>query len=107
MHLSPCFPPLQNHLMEMEARRAPAPTWDTVRYMIAQIQYGGRITDDFDALLMRTYAAKFFHQGVLQQAYVLYKADKGNAQYVIPEGTEIEVFRKVCRSSCFAQASLC
>ena len=52
----------QNHLMEMEARRAAAPTWDTVRYMIAQIQYGGRITDDFDALLMRTYAARFFHQ---------------------------------------------
>ena len=49
----------------MEARRAPGPTWDTVRYMIAQIQYGGRITDDFDNLLMRTYAAKFFHQGVL------------------------------------------
>ena len=53
---------VQNHLMEMEARRAAAPTWDTVRYMIAQIQYGGRITDDFDALLMRTYAARFFHQ---------------------------------------------
>ena len=53
---------LQNHLLDMEARRAPGPTWDTVRYMIAQIQYGGRITDDFDALLMRTYATKFFHQ---------------------------------------------
>ena len=53
---------MQNHLMEMEARRAAGPTWDTVRYMIAQIQYGGRITDDFDALLMRTYAARFFHQ---------------------------------------------
>ena len=25
-------------------------------------EYGGRITDDFDALLMRTFAAKYFHQ---------------------------------------------
>ncbi len=33
-----------------------------VRYMIAAIQYGGRITDDLDQLLMDTYAAKFFHQ---------------------------------------------
>jgi len=30
--------------------------------MIAAIQYGGRITDDLDQLLMDTYAAKFFHQ---------------------------------------------
>ena len=34
-------------------------------------------------------------QGVLQPGFVLYKAEKGNAQYVIPEGTEIEAFRKV------------
>ena len=35
---------------------------EQVRYMIAAIQYGGRITDDLDQLLMDTYAAKFFHQ---------------------------------------------
>lgn len=33
-------------------------------------------------------------QGVLQQGYVLYKADKGTAQYQIPDGTEIDIFRK-------------
>ncbi|KAK9794950.1 hypothetical protein WJX73_010224 [Symbiochloris irregularis] len=92
--LAACAQFLQNHLLDMEARRASGPTWDTVRYMIAQIQYGGRITDDFDALLMRTFAAKYFHQAVLQPKYVLYKSDKGNAQYDVPEGTEIEVFRK-------------
>jgi hypothetical protein len=34
--------------------------------MISCIQYGGRITDDFDQLLMDTFAEKYFHQGVLQ-----------------------------------------
>jgi hypothetical protein len=57
---------LQNHLLEMDAKKAPAPTWETVRYMISCIQYGGRITDDFDQLLMDTFAEKYFHQGVLQ-----------------------------------------
>ena len=46
--------------------RAPQPTWETVRYMVSVIQYGGRITDDFDQLLMDTFAEKFFHPGVLQ-----------------------------------------
>ena len=57
---------LQNHLLEMDAKKALAPTWETVRYMISCIQYGGRITDDFDQLLMDTFAEKYFHQGVLQ-----------------------------------------
>ena len=46
----------------MDTKKAAAPTWETVRYMVAAIQYGGRITDDLDQLLMDTYAAKFFHQ---------------------------------------------
>lgn len=32
-----------------------------VRYMVSVIQYGGRITDDFDQLLMDTYAEKYFN----------------------------------------------
>lgn len=50
----------------MDAKKASQPTWETVRYMISVIQYGGRITDDFDQLLMDTYAEKYFHPGVLQ-----------------------------------------
>ena len=52
----------QNHLLEAEAKRAGGPTWETVRYMVAAIQYGGRITDELDKLLMATYAEKYFHQ---------------------------------------------
>lgn len=50
----------------MDAKKAPGPTWETVRYMVSCIQYGGRITDDFDQALMDTYAERYFHQGVLQ-----------------------------------------
>lgn len=38
------------------------PDWATIRYMVATIQYGGRITDDFDRVLLETYAEKFYHQ---------------------------------------------
>jgi dynein heavy chain len=48
--------------MDMDGRKATQPDWSTVRYMVSTIQYGGRITDDFDRLLMDTYAEKFYHQ---------------------------------------------
>ena len=54
--------PIQNHLLDMDAKHAAAPTWETIRYMVSAIQYGGRITDEYDKLLMDTYAERFFHQ---------------------------------------------
>lgn len=53
---------MQNHLLEVDAKRSTSPTWETIRYMVSAIQYGGRITDEFDKLLMDTYAEKYFQQ---------------------------------------------
>lgn len=63
------------------------------RYMISVIQYGGRITDEFDELLMNTYAEKYFHQGVIAEHYELYKDERSGFAYQVPIGTEIECFR--------------
>jgi len=52
--LSACVHFLQNHLTEMDTKKLPSPTWPTVTYMVSSIQYGGRITDGFDELLMDT-----------------------------------------------------
>lgn len=60
-----------------------------VRYMISEIQYGGRITDDFDRTLMNTYAEQYFHQGVMDKACQLYPG------YKVPDGLEIGHFRQV------------
>ena len=46
----------------MDAKKAKDVTWSTVRYMISEIQYGGRITDDWDRRQMNTFAEKFFCQ---------------------------------------------
>jgi len=89
---------LQNHLLEVDAKKAAGPTWETVRYMVSEIQYGGRITDDFDQLLMDTYAEKYFHQEVTRPNFELYKDERAGISYKIPDSGEIEGFRKVAEA---------
>ena len=53
---------VQTHLQEVDVKKAPAPGWDTIKYTIAVVQYGGRITDEYDKLLMDTLAERYFQQ---------------------------------------------
>jgi dynein heavy chain len=85
--LSACVQFLQNHLLEMDAKKLASPTWPTVTYMISSIQYGGRITDGFDELLMDTYAGKYFNAGALTKGLEIYPG------YVVPDTADINEFR--------------
>ena len=91
--LSACVQFLQNHCLEMDSKKAPEPNWSTVRYMVSQIQYGGKITDDFDMLLMDTYAERFFHAGCLKPSFELYTDERSGFSYQVPDGVDIDVFR--------------
>jgi dynein heavy chain len=96
--LSACVQFLQNHLTEMDAKKLASPTWPTVTYMVSSIQYGGRITDGFDELLMDTYAGKYFNQGALEKDKTLFPG------YDVPDGKTVEDFRLAIRA--FAQPGL-
>merc|ERR1711970_14226 len=64
----------------------------TVQYMISEVQYGGRITDDLDRELFNTYVAKWFNDDVFKPTFAFnnYAAD---FNYKIPEGLEIQAYR--------------
>jgi dynein heavy chain len=43
----------------------PTTPWDALRYLIADANYGGRVTDDFDFRLVRTYIRSYFVEEAL------------------------------------------
>jgi dynein heavy chain len=64
-----------------------------VQYMVAEAQYGGRITDDLDRELFNTYCAKWLCDDCFKPTFAFnnYAADYN---YKIPEGLEIQQFRE-------------
>lgn len=86
---------LQNHLQDIEARKTASPDWATIRYMVASIQYGGRITDDFDRSLIETYAQHFYTKEIAMPGFNIFKDSTTGAVYSLPDSTaDLEHIRK-------------
>jgi len=89
--LSACVTYMQNHLNMMEAKRRPV-DWITVNYMVCDVQYGGKITDDWDRRLFNTYGKSWLVEKCLSPDF---KFVPGNDTYFIPPfSQEIETYRK-------------
>ncbi|KAL0274316.1 UNVERIFIED_CONTAM: hypothetical protein PYX00_006769 [Menopon gallinae] len=61
----------QNHLESLN--KGQSISWTTVRYMLGEVQYGGRVTDDYDKRLLNTFARVWFSENMFNDSFVFYK----------------------------------
>ncbi|RLU26152.1 hypothetical protein DMN91_002318 [Ooceraea biroi] len=62
---------INNHLNDYDPKRGI--NWQIVRYMIGEVQYGGRVTDDYDKRLLNTFAKVWFADALFAEGFAFYK----------------------------------
>eukprot|EP00698_Gefionella_okellyi_P008566 TRINITY_DN2129_c0_g2_i1.p1 TRINITY_DN2129_c0_g2~~TRINITY_DN2129_c0_g2_i1.p1 ORF type:complete len:4490 (+),score=1324.74 TRINITY_DN2129_c0_g2_i1:457-13926(+) len=76
---------LENYLYSLDIKKGIS--WTTIRYMICEVQYGGRITDDYDKRLLVTYGNTWLDNPLFNSGFEFYQ------NYTVPEGKNIMDFR--------------
>ena len=95
--LGACIMFLEKHLY------AGSISWATVQYMVSEVQYGGKITDDMDRRLFNTFAENWVCPAVLDSEFTYNPAQPINRipkdfVYKLCDAQEVDVYRKYAQS---------
>ena len=60
--------------------------WTCVRYILGEIQYGGRVTDDYDKRLLNTFCKLWFRDEMFTSTFAFHN------NYVIPHYSKQQEF---------------
>ncbi|XP_071768037.1 dynein axonemal heavy chain 8-like [Centroberyx gerrardi] len=65
---------VENHLDDCSPKKGVS--WVTVRYMLGEVQYGGRVTDDYDKRLLNCFARVWFSDKIFEPSFCYYTGYK-------------------------------
>lgn len=79
-----CSEILNTYLTKSFATKADTMPWDSLKYLIGEVMYGGRVIDDFDRRIVTTYLNEYMGDFLFDefQPFHFYRDD--NVDYVIP-----------------------
>eukprot|EP00927_Polykrikos_kofoidii_P048641 TRINITY_DN42889_c0_g1_i1.p1 TRINITY_DN42889_c0_g1~~TRINITY_DN42889_c0_g1_i1.p1 ORF type:complete len:698 (-),score=150.62 TRINITY_DN42889_c0_g1_i1:99-2111(-) len=80
--------------VHMYLESQPGVPWVTLNYIIAEANYGGRVTDDKDVRLISAFLLRYFNEGVLKDGFKLSTLDT----YIVPKEGSLEDIREAVRS---------
>lgn len=67
--------------------------WESLKYLIGQAMYGGRVTDDFDRRTLITYLDEFMGDFLFDKNNKFSFAKTDNFNYNLPEFPSMEVLQ--------------
>ena len=77
-----------NKAMETNSEVLP---WETLRYLIGESMYGGRVTDDWDRRILNTYLEEFLGEFIFDQNQKFYFS-RSDCDYTIPDADSMETY---------------
>lgn len=75
---------IQNHLDEIDPKKGVS--WQTLMYMLGEVMYGGRVTDDFDKRLLVTFTSVWFNESLLSPSFEFHKG------YRVPMSRNLQTY---------------
>ncbi|KAJ3127608.1 Dynein heavy chain 2, axonemal, partial [Nowakowskiella sp. JEL0407] len=72
--------------------------WDALKYVIAEANYGGRITDDWDRRVLRSYISYLFCNDALITSQYRVSASPVASTYYIPDVSDLAGYREYINS---------
>jgi dynein heavy chain len=81
------------YIKNMQDGRPEAVPFDTIRYLVAEASYGGRVTDDWDRRVINTYMDAFVNPNTLVDNYRLTSLPD---YFVPPEAPPLQSYKEYC-----------
>ncbi|KAL6769277.1 DHC15 [Auxenochlorella protothecoides x Auxenochlorella symbiontica] len=95
---------LQNHMAEVDTKRGQGPNWGTLQYMVAMVQYGGRVSEDADRRLLQTLAEHFYAPAMLARGASLHTGGGAPGPYAVPDAPGLEAHQALIQAIPEAEA---
>ncbi|XP_067841426.1 dynein axonemal heavy chain 8-like [Heptranchias perlo] len=81
---------IQNHLDDCDKKKGVS--WNTIRYMLGEVQYGGRVTDDYDKRLLNCFSKVWFNEKMFDSKFNFYTG------YIIPICANVDNYMEYIQS---------